>query len=236
MTLYKGFVQGLIKYDDNGTYRTLPFDTFIENATLNVTSESLEAETFNDNGIKSISSRCTIRQMAEVTLESTDITKTFLQAATNTLIRDAELPRQKTISVVLADVVATESVYTIPDTPLVGTDVIVTDVNSVEYAVTVAGSVLTFDADYTGTRVTITYTVAASGTLNEIAIGSGAELGEVGLYGVFKGCGQDILLTMNRASIDANLSMAVGTDAATASMIAKGMRDINGNIAILTYI
>lgn len=166
-------------------------------------------------------------------LMSKDLAWGFLQAATNTIANDAVNRKPVTESAVLSDI-DTVSIYTLSATPAVGTTVYVSDLNGIQYAVTVTGTNVEFDDDYTGTKVTFHYEVAASGTNNEIQLGAGSKLGEIGLYGRFFGCPDSFLIRINRAIIDPNLEMKVDSSPAQASLMAKALRDPNGNFAVIT--
>ena len=168
-------------------------------------------------------------------LMSKDLAWSFLQAASNTLANNATQRKPVTESVVLSTVNATpESTYTLSQTPAVGTTIYVSDLEGVQYDVTVTGTAVVFDDDYTGTKVTFHYEVAPSGTNNEIQLGAGSKLGEIGLYGRFFGCPDSLLIRINRAIIDPNLELGIESEAAKASLIAKALRDPYGNFAVIT--
>ena len=233
-TLITGFIEGIITYND-GVAKALPFQDKIEGATFKYMGESLEVETFSALGIKGRSQACPFREECSMELMSKDLAWSFLQAATNTLANDATQNKIETFSAVLSTVNATpESTYTLPSTPAVGTTIYVTDLEGTQYDVTVTGTAVVFDADYTDTKVTFHYEVAPTGTNNEIQLGAGSKLGEIGLFGRFFGCPDSLLVRINRAIIDPNLEMGVESDPATASLVAKALRDPNGNFAVIT--
>jgi len=233
-TLLTGFIEGIITYND-GVAKALPFQDKIEGATFKYMGESLEVETFSALGIKGRSQACPFREECSMELMSKDLAWSFLQAATNTIANDATQRQPVTFSAVLSTVNATpESTYTLPSTPAVGTAVYVTDLEGTQYDVTVTGTGVVFDADYTDTKVTFHYEIAPTGTNNEIQLGAGSKLGEIGLFGRFFGCPDSLLVRINRAIIDPNLEMGVESDPASASLVAKALRDPNGNFAVIT--
>jgi hypothetical protein len=230
-----GFIEGLIKQNTDTDPIMLPFGDKIGGATLNYNSENIIVETYSANGVLGASGSCPLREELSIELTSRNLAWSFLQAATNTLANDAEETEKLSVSVVLPalESPATETEYTLTDTPVTDS-VVVADENGVQYDVTVSGSVITFDADYEGSKVTIFYEKAASGTNNEIQIGSGTKLGEIGVYGRFFGCPESILVVVPRANIQANLSLSAGGgDAAEASLTATALRDLKGNFGYL---
>jgi hypothetical protein len=241
MGLITGFIEGIITYND-GAAKALPFQDKIEGVTFNYSSESLFVETFGANGLKGTSEACPYRETCSFELRSKNLAWSFFQAATNTLARDAELTTNQTYSVVLSadDITASVATLDVTWTPAAGTDVIVSDVLGIQYPATFsAGSPNTLEiGDVTtpavaGTKVTINYKEAASGTNNEIALGSGSKIGEIGVYGRFFGCPDSYLIQSNRGIIDSNLSFDLETDAATAAMTITCLRDANENFAVI---
>lgn len=235
MGIITGFLEGIITTDLNGSPKALPFQDKIEGATFRYMSESLDVETFSAQGIKGRSEACPFREECSIELRTKALAWAFLQAASNTLARDAQINERRTVTSILSVTAGTpiKSTLTLASAPLIGTDIFVGDEDGKAYDVTVSGTTITFDDDYTGTRVTISYEVAPTGENNEIALGSGTKLGQVGVYGRFFGCPESLLIMVNRAIIDANLEFDVESDAASASLTAKAMRDINGNFAVI---
>jgi len=235
MGLITGFIEGLIKYDAAGVSKALPFQDKIEGANFKYMSESLLVETFGQDGMKGASEACPYRHECSIEFNSKNLAWSFLQAATNTIARASTVPSQITYSQVLtADTItAGTSTLTVDWTPVAGTDIIVSDINGIQYDVTLDSGSLEIEGVTAGLKVTITYTEAPSGSNNEIALGSGAKLGEIGVYGRFNGCPDTLLVQVNRAIIDANLEFAVGTDAASATLVAKALRDPAGNFATI---
>ncbi|MEB3323229.1 MAG: hypothetical protein VKI81_10450 [Synechococcaceae cyanobacterium] len=196
--------------------------------------ESLEVETFSSLGIKGRSQACPFREECSIEIMSKDLAWSFLQAATNTIANDATKNKPVTESAVLSTVdITPASTFTLSETPAAGTTVYVSDLTGTQYSVTVVGTAVTFDADYTGTKVTFHYEVAPAGTNNEIQLGAGSKLGEIGIYGRFYGCPNTLIVRVNRAIIDPNLELGVESDAATASLVAKALRDPDGNFAVI---
>jgi hypothetical protein len=245
MGIISGFIEGIIVYGGGATPKALPFQDKIEGAKFSYTSESLFVETFGPDGMKGASESCPYRHECMVEFRSKNLAWSFLQAATNTLARDATLPTRETYSVVLnaADITSDVATLEVDWTPMPDTDVVVADVNGVQYPASYAsGTPNTLEIGdastpaVAGLKVTITYWQAAAGTNNEIAIGTGTKLGEIGIYGRFFGCPDSVALQVNRAQIDASLELDVESDAAAAALTARALRDDNGNFAYLTRI
>ena len=135
-----------------------------------------------------------------------------------------------------------DATITVSFTPLntSGDSILVSDENGKHYDVTyddTAGTITVTNPDgdiVAGQKLIISYKESASGTNNEIALGSGSKLGEIGLYGRFFGCPDTLLIAIPRARINSNLEMSVGEEAASASLTATALRDSNGNFAIIT--
>lgn len=241
MGIVTGFIEGIITYND-GEAKALPFQDKIEGVTFNYSTESLLVETFGSDGMKGASEACPYRHECSFEFTSKNLAWSFLQAATNTLARDAELVSNETYSYVLTadDITASVATLDVTWTPAAGTDVVVSDILGTQYPTTfTAGSPNTLEIGdvstpaVAGTKVTINYKEAASGTNNEIALGSGTKLGEIGVYGRFFGCPDSYLIQSNRGIIDANLSFGVETDAATAALTVTCLRDPNENFAVI---
>lgn len=243
--LITGFIEGLVSYEQDGSLKALPFQDKIENATFTYTTENLMSETFSAKGMKGASQSCPYREECSMQLSSTNLAWSFLQAATNTLARDAEINSRHTYSHVVAtsEVSAGTATIEVDWTPATNTEILVADETGQYYTVThddgTSPATLTVDhpdsnTDVTaGQKLTISYVKTASGTNNEIALGSGDKLGEVGLYGRFFGCPNTLLIMIPRAIIQSNLEFAVGDDAANASLTATALRDKNGNFALI---
>lgn len=243
MGLITGYIEGIITANPSGSLIALPFQDKIEGAKFTYLSESLIVETFGEDGMKGASEACPYRHECMVELRSKNLAWSFLQAAANTLARNALLPTKRTFSYVVQAADITSDVATIDVTwsPVVGTDIVVADIEGVNYeGITFTSgtpNTLAFGSTNTpataGLKVTISYYEAASGDNNEIAIGSGTKLGEIGIFGRWFGCPDTLAIQVNRAIIDANLELDVESDAAGASLTAKALRDINGNFAVI---
>ena len=237
--IISGFIEGALTFDNAGELQMLPFADKVGTATFNYSSENLISETFSAQGIRGASAACPFREECSMSLSSDNLAWAFLQACFNTLAEDDDRAARDQQSVVLTDVDGTpNSTYTLTGIVVSATDqVIVADEDGVDYAVTatVNGSDtdIVFDDDYTGTKVTISYVTAASGTNNLIKIGSGQKLGEIGLYGRFKGCPDNYLVAIPRAVIQSGVDLTTGDSAASAGLTATALRDNSGNFAYL---
>lgn len=238
MGLITGFIEGLITFDSEGSLRALPFQDKIEDATLSYTTENLFSETFGADGRKGMSEACPFRHELSVTLSSTNLAWSFLQAATNTLARDAEVPKRWAYSHVIkeAEITGGDATLEVDWTPVVGTDVLVSDIEGNQYDVTFSTgtpNTLVIEGVTAGQSVNISYVRPASGTNNEIALGSGEMLPEIGFYGRFFGCPDTLLVQVNRAIIQSELSMQVNTSPASAALTLMALRDAEGNFATI---
>ena len=244
MGLITGFIEGMIRFTNDGTVRMLPFQDKIEGASFRYITENLMSETFGADGMKGASEACPYRHECSIEIRSKNIAWSLLQAATNTLARDAQVPQTRTYSVVLqdSDITAGDATIGIEGTPLVGSDILVSDIDGNTYETTYTPAVtnpspapasLEIEGVTAGLKVTISFQEAASGTNNEIALGSGDKLGEVGFYGRFFGCPDTLLVQINRSIISANLDLGIESDAATAAFTAMALRDPAGNFATI---
>jgi hypothetical protein len=244
MGLMTGFIEGIIKLTDDNQLKMLPFQDKIEGASFKYVTENIISETFGPDGMKGASESCPYRHECSIEISSKNIAWSLMQAATNTLARDAEVDTTRTYSTVLqaADITTGTATLDVTWTPVVGTTVVVADIDGNQYDATwTAGSAgppvvpneLEIEGVTAGLKVTISYVEAATGTNNEIALGTGPKLGEIGFYGRFSGCPDTYLVQINRAVIQANLDMSVETEAATASFMAMALRDPAGNFATI---
>lgn len=233
MGILTGFIEGVVTYSNDGTPELLPFQDKIEGATFRYQGESIDVETFSAEGIKGLSASCPFRQMAEFELMSKDLAWSFLQAATGYLAKTSTLPVFATESFVVPAPVtpATDSVVTLSNTPLLTEDIYASDINGLQYDISVSGDEVTFDGDQSGNKVTIHYFYAPPVGTAEIALGSSQSIGEIGVYGRFFGCPESLLVVAKRGIIIPNLEMAVESDGAQASLTVKCMRDENGDFA-----
>jgi hypothetical protein len=245
MGIISGFIEGIITYND-GVAKALPFQDKIEGAKFTYNSESLFVETFGADGMKGASESCPYRHECMVELRSKNLAWSFLQAASNTLARDSILPEKVTYSYVVqsGDITADVATIDVEWSPAADTGIVVADINGINYEdieyTSGTPNTLAFGGSNTpvvaGTRVTISYYLTASGTNNEIAIGTGDKLGEIGIYGRWYGCPDTLAIQVNRAIIDANLELDVESDAAAAALTARALRDVNGNFATIKRI
>lgn len=244
MGLITGFIEGIITYENNSTAEMLPFSDKIESATFNYSTENLMSETFSNQGIKGASTSCPFREECSMELSSSNLAWSFLQAASNTLARDATVTKRKAVSRVVqsSEISSGDATLEINDwTPADSTQILVSDEEGKQYDYTYDDAaspptltVMDPSGDIiAGQKLVISYTEAVSGSNNEIALGSGNKLGEIGLYGRFFGCPDTLLIMIPRAIIQSNLEFSVGEDSATAALTATALRDKNGNFAVI---
>jgi hypothetical protein len=234
-----GFIEGLVRRNTT-PFQVLPFADKIGTAAFNYSSESTIVETFAASGVRGPSGACPFREECSITLGSENLEWSFLQACFNTLAEDDDQIAGRSISTVLSTSAGDPAVSTLILNFEVSASVPVqvADEDGVQYTITtVIGTgitTITFDADYTGDKVTVFYGLPPVGTNNLIKVGSGAKLGEIGLYGQFKGCPSNLLVVVPRAIIQSTVAMETGSGAASASLTATAMRDSFGNYAYLT--
>lgn len=234
--LITGFIEGLIKYDDVGTIKVLPFQDKIEGFGINYVTEAQFVETFSANGIKGASAACPFREELTVSMNSSNLAWSFLQAAFQTIANDASEPYTMSESVVLSETDGTDSTMSLSYTPSTDPTVdgpIAATAEGEQLPITVAGTTVTFTGDLTGQKVTVTYSVDPSGTNNEIQIGGGQKILNVGIYGQFFGCPDSWLVAIPQAQLTANVNLEVGDNPASASLEARALRDAKGNFAYL---
>jgi hypothetical protein len=171
-------------------------------------------------------------ESAQFVFNSKNIAWAFLQAATGYLDQASTDPLHATYSTVLATVSGTApnevSTVTLPTAPASGTTLLVSDIDGTQYDVTVSGSTVTFDDDYTGQKVTIHYFKTVPANTREINFGSGTRLGEIGVYGRFKGCPGTLYVSAKRGVIESNVNFQIGSEPATAELTIKVLRDEDG--------
>lgn len=246
MGIISGYIEGIITYNDSGVAKALPFQDKIEGATFTYNTESLFVETFGSDGMKGASEACPYRHECTVELRSKNLAWSFLQAATGALARDAIEPTKVTYDYVVTADVITGDVATINVTwaPVVNTDIVVANIDGLNYGDitfnTGTPNTLAFgDAGVpavAGDKVTISYFEAPSGTNNEIGLGTSERLPEVGIYGRWFGCPDTLAIQINRAIIDSQLELGVESEAASAALMARALRDTKGNFAIIKRI
>lgn len=236
MGIISGLAEGVIDgFDANGDPILLPFTDRIENATVNYSSTQLMVKTYSAQGIKGASAACPFEEELTLEFETGDITWAFMQAASTTLARAGTVNRRISETVVLTDVTADPfSEYTLQSAPAIGTTPLAANEEGVNYPISVAGNVVTFEEDLTGAKVVISYEVAPSGGANdEIALGAGTRLSEVGFYGRFFGCPDNYLIVVPRLALQAELSLGIGSDPATAKIAGTALRDDAGAYAYI---
>jgi hypothetical protein len=240
--IYTGFIEGLIK-QTGGSEIVLPFSDKVGTANFNYSSENVIVETFSSQGIKGASGSCPLREACSIELSSENLAWSFLQAAFNTLAVVGTRVAEQSTSVVLTEVEGTApnqtSTYTLPFEVSAEVPVVVSDEDGVQYDVTVTVGTGTtsidFDDDFTNEKVTIFYGLAAGTPTipDTINLGSGSKLGEIGVYGRFSGCPDNILVAIPRGIIQSNVTMGAGEGAASAAMTITALRDSFGNFAYL---
>lgn len=243
-----GFIEGaIVTNPSTGTPVLLPFADKIGSATFRYMSESLKVETFSQQGIKGASAACPFREECSIELGSENLAWSFMQAATNTIAQATDVPVQLSTSAVLTTTTGTGASER---STLVLPGVVVSALGSVraaneegeQFAVTatVTGpdTTITFPGPsvMTGQKVTVFYSVAASGTGNLIKLGSGTKLGEVGVYGRFFGCPDTYIIAIPRGIIDANLELSVGDNPGSASLTVTALRNNAGDFAYIRKI
>ncbi|CBA17801.1 virion structural protein [Acaryochloris phage A-HIS1] len=233
MTIYTGFINGSVTFDNAGTPTLLPFDDLIMSASVEFTGEVLFAETFAANGLKGKSRACPFRQAVTVTLESEDISWSFLQASLGTLstTRTDPLPITETLTAVdNAGMIQ----ITLSQTPSTGTAQVYANLDGDQFTGTLAANVVTFAAGVAaGDRITAGYFFDAPADTDEIAFGQTDVISSFGLYGVFKGCPDDLIFVAENAVLSPNVSLSVDEDPAVAGMTLDCVRGSDGVYARL---
>lgn len=243
MGILTGFIEGVIKFDSNGDKLILPFQDTVEEASFNYTSTNIFVETFGADGTKGRSDSCPYMRQCSFGLTSKNISWALMQAVTNTMAGDASrtLPAAQSYVVTAAQITSGVATFEVAWTPAVGEDIIASDGDGLNYPITFDTGEVTIGSVgvpiVAGTKVTISYRVAPTGTNNEIIIGdAGVLLGEIGLYGRFYGCPQTLLVEVPRAVIESNVEMGVGSDAASVGFTASALRNSAGEYAVITRI
>ena len=231
MGLLTGFIEGNVIYQDNGTPKLLPFADKTEEASFIYKGENLIVETFSQAGIKGASAACPYREEAMFELSTSNITFAYLQAATGQLASERTAAIPVTNSYVLSTVSGSDSTLVLPETPVTGTAIVVANEEGLQYAVTASSATLTFDDDYTGEKVTVSYFKAAAAGQKEIALGKAERTGEFSLYGRFFGCPDTYLIYAKRVIVQPNIDARVGSNPAKVGMTLQCLRDDDGAFA-----
>ena len=235
--LTTGIIEGQFRYDNGGTLELLPFQDAIENATLSYNTTQLLVETFSANGIKGASAACPFSESLTISMGSSNLLWSFLQAALGTRGNDATEPELKSVSPVLSVTTGSPEVstYDLGEAPLAdpARPLLAADAEGNQLPVTVSGTTVTFESDLTGQKITISYFVAASGTNNEIQLGAGDKILETGIYCRFFGCPDTYVVAVPRAVISSNVAFTIGDSPASATFEANALRDPKGNFAYI---
>lgn len=210
--LLRGIAAASILYPTATSQILLPFNDSITEATAEFTGELVSAQTFSEQGVLGISSACLASEGLTFSLNSQDVTWSMLQSYFLTQASTLGIPLVTEEVVTLSDVDATPvSTYTLQGTPVtVAADleannlpvsgVVAADEDGTQYAITVTGSNVEFDDDYTGTKVTFRYLVAAS-SQQVIQVGKGERLSVGGFVGKFITCGEEILIVAPKVAV-----------------------------------
>jgi hypothetical protein len=246
MGIISGYIEGILTFDQSGNAKALPFQDKIEGATFTYNTESLLVETFGGDGMKGASDACPYRHECMIELRTKNLAWSFLQAASGALARDAIEPTKVTYDYVVTtdDITGDTATIDVTWTPQINTDIVVADIDGINYGdITFTSgtpNTLAFGDATTpavaGVKVTISYFEAPTGTNNEIGLGTSERLPEVGLYGRWYGCPDTLAIQVNRAIIDSQLELGVESEAASAALTARALRDTNGNFAIIKRI
>lgn len=225
MVLFYGFIEGSVVYTDAGEQKLLALPRITE-ATFNYTGELSTSETFSlINGVKSPSSAALVMNNATFTLSTSDLSWSMMQASLGIKdqARTANIPVSYTRPV-------TGTTITIP-TAAVG-DVIAVDTESGEVLEVsgVTGTTVTLAVAQTGNQVTVRY-MRATSSERSLEIGTGARLGETGVYGRFVSETERYLVVANRTVIQPSLELGVGGNLATATTTLQCLTDANGVLA-----
>lgn len=245
--LLKGFIQGCV-YSGSGTTRTLlPFQDTVLSATFTYTGELAMAETFSDQGVLGASQACLQKEECGFSMETNDISWSFLQASTlsnsETRTKPVLVTETFTASDVAGDPAATTltlthtPVTTAPELaeaglPAVG--VVVANIDGTQITPSLSGSLVTLDADYSGDRITVQYLRAPLTGEEVIYLGSGTRREQVGVYGTFFGCPGSLLIVAPKAAVVPSLNFGVSSgNTASAQLELKVLRE-NGYFAEIT--
>lgn len=247
--LLKGFIQGTVWSGSGSTRIMLPFQDTVISAGFTYTGELVMTETFSDQGILGASGACLQKEECGFTMETTDLSWSFLQAATLSSAATRTKPVLVTETFTATTTSGTEpnivSTLTLTHTP-VTTEAAVTEaglptvgvsaanIDGGQLVATLSGSTVTLDDDYTGDRITVQYLRAALTNEEVIYLGSGARTQEVGVYGTFFGCPGSLLIVAPKCAVKPNLNMGVSSgNTASAQLELMALRQ-NGYFAEIT--
>lgn len=234
MTLYSGFIQGAVTYDDNGVATLLPFGNTIMEASVNLTSELQFTETFGINGLKGKSAACPFKQEVSISVSTEDISWATLQAVlgSRATTRTAPLPINEEL--IAVDNGGTIEI-TLSQTPSAGTELTFASLDGENFTGVLTGSVVSFAADVdAGDRVVAQYFYDVPSNADQhIEYGKADVISEYSIYGTFKGCPEDIILIADRAVLETNVEFGVGDSPASAGMTLSCLRNAEGTYATL---
>jgi hypothetical protein len=245
--LLKGFIQGCVWSGSGDTRVFLPFQDTVLNAEFTYTGELVMAETFSDQGILGASQACLQKEECGFNLSTNDLSWSILQAATlsTSAARTKPILVTESFTASTVDGDPAVSTYTLANTPITTPEAIAeaglpssgvaaANIDGVNLEATVAGSVVTLDADVTGDRVTVQYLRAPLTGEEVIYLGSGTRREQVGVYGTFFGCPGSLLIVAPKTAVVPNFSLGVSSGStAEITLELKVLRE-NGYFAEIT--
>lgn len=231
--ILKGFIQGTV-WEGQGSERImLPFQDTIIQAEFTYSGELVMTETFSDQGILGASAACLQKESCGFTLSSDDLSWSLLQAATLSTAVERDEPVLVTQTFTVNQTTGTSPdpivstltlshvpVVTAPEVAAAGLPAVglsVANIDGVQIAATLTGSVVTLDDDYTGDSVTVQYLRAPLTGEEVIYLGQGQRRQEVGIYGQFFGCPGSLLIVAPKCAVTPNLTLGV-SDGSVASV------------------
>lgn len=230
--LLKGFAEGTVWSGDGDSRILLPFQDTILEAEFTYTGDLVMSETFSSQGILGASAACLQKEACGFNMTSDNLSWSMLQAATLSTAATRTDP-----VMVIETITARETddgggspvtTVTVSNTPVTTTadldnyglpasGVKVANIDGVQLAATVSGSIITLDDNYSGDAITVQYLRDPLTEEEVIYLGQGQRRENVGVYGRFFGCPGSILIVAPNCAVNPNVSMGV-SDGSTASL------------------
>lgn len=243
--LLKGFAEGAVFSGVGNTRILLPFQDTVVAAEISYTGELAIAETFSAQGVLGASQACLQKEEVTVTISSSDLSWSMLQAATLSEAEERTAPVLVSETFTASEVTTGNTTHTLKHTPVTTVEAVtaaglptsgvsVANLDGNQIVGTLGGSVLTLDDDYTGDSLTVQYLRAPLTNEEVIYLGSGERRDQVGFYGRFFGCPGSILVVAPRCAVKPALSMGVSSgNTATVGLELQALRT-NGYFLELT--
>lgn len=225
-----GFIRGLLF--NNTSILPLPEAVSAE---LNYTSNLREGKAFNpSSGILQVVRACRGMESATIKIGSETAPWSFIQAALGYRSANSSLPyiMTETFTPTSAQVTGGNTTVTVGTAPIVGANTPVRAARVVggEPVVVVSntGTSVVLTGDLSGIPVQVSYWLSTARP--EIRVGSGIQIPNSGIYGVFKACDRSYALMANNAQIVADFKLSASDGVEVSEISCNLLTDAQGDL------